>query len=335
MWCSLCCVLRPLLPPLRDADSRPTGTVAAKTAGVRRGVTRGGTELVDARSSTGTRAGRSPGARTGSAHAGPGPAHRGARAPAVMTRSVTRCADAARDLLLGSACVGCGRAGPGALPAPARRPCRGAAAPPGRRRPRPAWRRPSPPVRTTACSRPWSTPTRSTACSRWPARSGRVLADVVRDLLPPSVAVPATVRCCSSRCRRAAPWSADAGHDPLLRVGRRAAVRLRRTGCRRPVRRLLVPAGRVRDQAALDAARPGREPRRVDAPRRPPARATAGRRSWCVDDVLTTGSTAREAQRALEEAGLPVAGVAAVAATRRRAGRRTGSPNIRGVPYRS
>jgi orotate phosphoribosyltransferase len=36
------------------------------------------------------------------------------------------------------------------------------------------------------------------------------------------------------------------------------------------------------------------------------------------DDVITTGATAREAQRALETVGLHVAAIAAVAATQRR-----------------
>ncbi len=85
---------------------------------------------------------------------------------------------------------------------------------------------------------------------------------------------------------------------------------------------MLVSRPGVVDQAGLGAAAraanlegamccPDRALRRLAA------RRTRARLVVC-DDVLTTGATAREAQRALESVGLPVAAVAAVAATRRR-----------------
>ncbi len=83
------------------------------------------------------------------------------------------------------------------------------------------------------------------------------------------------------------------------------------------VRRLLVPSGRVLDQSGLDArARAANLAGSMAA--RPPRGADRQATLVLVDDVLTTGSTVREAQRALEQRGLRVAGVATVAATRRR-----------------
>ena len=79
-----------------------------------------------------------------------------------------------------------------------------------------------------------------------------------------------------------------------------------------------MPSGRVLDQSTLDArARAVNLAGSMAA--RPPRGADRQATLVLVDDVLTTGSTVREAQRALEERGLRVAGVATVAATRRRA----------------
>ena len=99
------------------------------------------------------------------------------------------------------------------------------------------------------------------------------------------------------------------------------AVReLRRDGARAEVARLLVSRGGVRDQAGLDAAARAANLAGSMACPAVRLRRLAGRRLRVVvaDDVLTTGATAREAQRALEATGLEVSGVATVAATVRR-----------------
>jgi predicted amidophosphoribosyltransferase len=112
----------------------------------------------------------------------------------------------------------------------------------------------------------------------------------------------------------------DRGHDPTYALTRTAARLLRRAGYAATTTRLLVSRGGVADQAGLDAA--ARATNLAGSMHCPSARLRrlAGRRLRVVvcDDVLTTGATAREAQRALEAVGLEVAGVATAAATRRR-----------------
>jgi predicted amidophosphoribosyltransferase len=109
------------------------------------------------------------------------------------------------------------------------------------------------------------------------------------------------------------------GHDPLLRITREATARLRRQGTRASCRQLLVARGRVRDQSTLTAVeRAGNLSGSMRARSGASADAVPASLVVLVDDVLTTGATAREAQRALEEAGVLVAGIAAVAATERR-----------------
>lgn len=146
---------------------------------------------------------------------------------------------------------------------------------------------------------------------------GAVLAAVLRDLAAatrsgtgPLALVPVPSRPDAVRRR---------GHDPVLRTARVAASRLRGTGLDAAVVRLLVPAaraGRVMDQAGLSARERAAN---LDGALRCRTRARAyASPVVVVDDVLTTGATARESQRALEAAGFRVVGIATVAATRRR-----------------
>ncbi len=109
-------------------------------------------------------------------------------------------------------------------------------------------------------------------------------------------------------------------HDPLLRTARCAAVSLRRHGVEAMVVRRLRVVRRPGDQAGLDArARAENVHATMGARAGPDRRQGAGRDvvRVLVDDVVTTGATLREAQRALEEAGQVVSGAATVAATRR------------------
>lgn len=114
----------------------------------------------------------------------------------------------------------------------------------------------------------------------------------------------------------------ERGLDLTAAYVRRAAGLLRGGGVQASYASLLVVRGGVVDQAGLSAAQRAENLRgsftcpahrlRAVARRLPAAHVIV------CDDVITTGSTAREAQRALESVGLRVAGVAAIAATQRR-----------------
>lgn len=110
------------------------------------------------------------------------------------------------------------------------------------------------------------------------------------------------------------------GHDPTLAMTRHAARVLRVPGREVVVARLLRTRAGVVDQAGLDAQQ--RHANLAGSMASPAAavRRHAGRRAYVIvcDDVITTGATAREAQRALAAAGVDVHAVAAVAATARR-----------------
>ncbi len=245
--------------------------------------------------------------------------------------------DAALDLFLGSRCVGCER--PGRMLCHA---CRAALGDRGQ----PAWPSPVPPGLVT----PWATEAYAGAVKelvvghkdrgQWGHRRvlGGLLAAAVRaatsglDPRVPVLLVPVPSRPGAGRER---------GYDATGSLVRAAVATLRaeRLVVAAP---LLVSRGAA-DQAGLDAR--GRALNVAGSMRCPTARLrSAARRvgqqagrpgatAYVVvcDDVLTTGATAREAQRALEAVGLRPVAIAAVAATRRaRAGPVVGPEPRRG-----
>ena len=127
------------------------------------------------------------------------------------------------------------------------------------------------------------------------------------------------------------------GYEATAALVRSAATRVRRERSV-GVAPLVVSRGAA-DQAGLDAAgRAANVRHSMHCPTATLARvARRSPRAYVVvcDDVITTGATAREAQRALESVGLAPVAVAAVAATRRRGagdGSRRGPPVGLGPP---
>ncbi|MCY7400870.1 MAG: ComF family protein [Nocardioides sp.] len=225
--------------------------------------------------------------------------------------------DAVRDLLLGTHCLGCGR--PGRLVC---EPCLV--------------------LLDVAPSVCWPSPTPPGLVAPWAAAPYDGLArDLVlglkeRGLLPltglvagllagsvagalgpvddtPWVLVPVPSRRTTVRAR---------GHDATRVVTEAAADLLRRRGYAVTAASILALRPGVVDQSGLDAL--GRR-RNLDGSMTCPsaglrrlARRRARARVVICDDVVTTGSTLREAQRALQAVGLVVHAGAAVAATARR-----------------
>lgn len=160
--------------------------------------------------------------------------------------------------------------------------------------------------------------------------SGLLVASVRAAVAPydePVVLVPVPSRPGSSRRR---------GYDPMGTLVRLAVARLRAESYDATAAPLLVSSRRVVDQAGLSASeRASNLAGSMSCPS--PglgrlARRRARARVVICDDVLTTGATAAEAQRALGAVGLSPVAIATIAATRRRIPDQTGVVLLSGAP---
>lgn len=222
--------------------------------------------------------------------------------------------DAARDLLLGTHCVGCGR--------PGRLLC-GACADLLPDHPSVAWPAPTPPdLVPPYAAASYDGTVRAMVLGHKEHRQlalRRPLAELLAGAVlatgekGPLVLAPVPSRRASVRAR---------GHDPTSAMTSVAAAIVRASGADAVAWPLLRLLPGVADQAGLDAIEraanlAGSMACSVPALRRL-ARIRPRARVVVCDDVLTTGATLREAQRALESVGLRVVAAAVVAATRRR-----------------
>lgn len=125
----------------------------------------------------------------------------------------------------------------------------------------------------------------------------------------------------SSTLLAAAPSSRDAvrerGYDAVSLLARRTARQLRAIGVEAAVAPTLRHVRPVADQAGLSIERRRSNVRGAFAAQAPRRGRMAGRPVVVVDDIVTSGSTAAEACRALTEAGALVTAVIAVAGTPR------------------
>ena len=240
--------------------------------------------------------------------------------------------DPAVDLLLGASCLGCAR--PGRLLCPACRESLPRGGHPASPSPRPAGLAPSYAAAAyDGLVRDLVVGLKEHRLLSLVAPLGGLLADAVLAAgvtggvtAGPAtgaggtlVLVPVPSRPASTRAR---------GHEPTRAVTERAARLLRAGGGDVVVARLLRSRPGVVDQAGLDAeARAANLAGSMCCPapglRRLARRCPRARVVIC-DDVLTTGATAAEAQRALAAVGLAPVAIATIAATRRRIPDQTG-----------
>lgn len=108
------------------------------------------------------------------------------------------------------------------------------------------------------------------------------------------------------------------GQDPMLRMARVAAARLRASGRAAAVLPALTHRRRVADQAGLGRRSRAENLAGALAVRASSARLLGERPVVLVDDVVTSGATLAEAARALSAAGNAPVGAAVLAAARLR-----------------